>query len=161
MQTEAFLKMKKALDFIKNACAYSVGMLSLLYIVALIMQFDDKGINFQKFALVIVFSLVISAGNLLFKIPSLGKIWATLLHYCVLLFSFTAIFTWSGVLGGSANIFSSFFIFTFFYFAVYAAVAVIKLLSHKNIKKQTKKTVFEETDKKSDYTPRFKEIDGE
>ncbi len=150
--------MKKIEKFIKTACTYTVLMLVALYLFALVMKLTSNGINFGKFALVVAFGAVLAAAEYIYKLESIGKIWQTVLHYCILLFSFTVIFTWSGMLGKESDMFASFFVFTFLYFLVFGAFALVKYLTKIGNKKG--KADFPASAKaKSSYKPRFDNSD--
>ncbi len=146
--------MKKIEKFIKTACTYTVLMLVVLYLFALIMKLTDNGISFGKFALVLAFGVVLTGAEHIYKIKSIGKIWQTVLHYCILLFSFTVIFTWSKMLGKESDIFASFFVFTFLYFLAFGMIVLIKYLI-KLSNKKGKSHSPTSAKPKSTYKPRF------
>ncbi len=149
----------KIIKFIKNTCTYTVMMITVLYIFSLIMQFQDSGINLAKFALVLLFGTIIAAADFIFKLKKIGKPLQVLLHYCVLLFSFIAVFTWSGMLGKTSNAFISFFVFTFFYFLVLGLAELVKYSAKKtkNTDKRSQKEA-SPAQKKSTYKSRFNDL---
>ena len=152
--------MKFTEKFLLKSSGYTVVILTLLYIFAMITNLIDASIDFPAFSLVFCFSCVISLSELIFK-TYLKFIWKLSIHYSVLMVSFLTIFMASGKLhmGGSSVIFSAIVIFTAFYFTLFAVIRCTKkvfgiidgnLLKHSKSDSNTKRT-------KNEYKPLYKD----
>lgn len=116
--------MKKLEELLLRACGYTVLILTLFYLFAVVGDFVEAAIAFSTFALIFAFGIIISVAGLVFEIPTMRLIWKSLIHYGVLLISFTVIFIVAGKLsaGGIPTVFSAFIIFTFLYAVVFTIV---------------------------------------
>ncbi len=118
--------MKKIENLLLKACGYTILILVLFYLFAVISDFIEAAIAFPTFALIFGFGVLISLAGIIFEINSLKLIWKTLMHYAVLLIAFCVIFVISGKISsaGPSAIFSAIIIFTFLYAIVFAIAYV-------------------------------------
>ena len=146
--------MKKLENILLRGTAYSVLILIIFYLFAIVGQLTEPAITFPTFVLIVAFGLIISASELVFSIKSLKTPLRVLIHYAALLAAFCAIFVFSGNLSadGPAAIFSAVVIFTFLYALVFVIVYFSRRairLADKKIGKQVEKS--RANDKKPEY----------
>lgn len=114
--------MKKIKNLLLGACGYTVLILALFYIFAAISKFTDARIGFSMFTIIFGFGCLISLAGMILGIEKIKKPFRILIHYSILLVSFSVIFIVSGNIAssGAAAIFSAVVIFTFFYALIFA-----------------------------------------
>ena len=115
--------MKTIENIILKACGYTLTILFLFYLAGTIADFTNPYIDFKTFLFISLFGILISLAGLLLKIEKIHVSLRVLIHYVVLFVAFTVIFIISGNISknGSAAIFSSLIIFTFFYALIFTA----------------------------------------
>lgn len=151
--------MKKIENILLRGSAYTVLILVLFYLFAVLGQLVEPAITFPTFIIIVVFGFVISVCELVFCIKSLKTPIKVLIHYAVLLVAFCAIFIFSGNLDskGPAAIFSAVVIFTFLYSLIFLIVYFARKginAADKKIEKHMKKT------KKDEKKPEYKSLYG-
>lgn len=151
--------MEKIKSIVLNSTAYTVVILLLFYIYALIGNLTHPAITFGTFLIILLFGFVISLANMIFGIKRLHPALRLLIHYAALLVAFIFVFVIAGKLAinGIASVFSAIIIFTILYGVIYAISYGVKsaLSSVEKPKHSVKKqTTF---DKKSTYKPLYGE----
>lgn len=153
--------MKKIKSIVLNSTAYTVVILVLFYVYALIGNLTHPAITFGTFLIILLFGFVISLANMIFEIDRLHYVLKLLIHYAALLVAFIFVFIIAGKLSitGIASVFSAIIIFTILYGVIYAISCGVKSAltsvdkSQKNAKKQTV------LNKKSTYKPLYGDDD--
>ena len=150
--------MKHIENFFKGACAYTVIILSLFYIMANAIGVEELSVSFGRYALILLLGAFISAAGFLFKLDKIHRAFSLIAHYSVLLLTFCIIFITSGILsGGSSRIFVAVVIFTVFYavisLAVYFSKKGVAALDRRIDKKAPQKSKKKEN---QPYTSKFK-----
>ena len=149
--------MEKIKSIILNSTAYTVVILLLFYIYALIGNLTHPAITFGTFLIILLFGFVISLANMIFKIEKLHYALRLLIHYTALLITFIVVFIIAGKLSlsGLASVFSAIVIFTFLYAVIYAISYGVKsaMSSVDKSKKSSKRAP--EVNKKSVYKPLY------
>ena len=79
-----------------TGCGYAVLILTLFYIFAAVSKFVTQTIAPGQFALIVLFSFVISFAEFMYEILKVKKIYKMLIHYAVLLTVFYIVFVISG-----------------------------------------------------------------
>ena len=116
--------MKRIQHLLLNACAYTVALLTVLYIFAELT--DVKyGISFGRFILVFAFGAVIAVASLILNSKSISKPMGIVIHYAVLLLAFIILFVVIGNISTGGKIFAAIIIFSFFYALVFISLALI------------------------------------
>ncbi len=151
------IDMEKFKRILLNSTAYTVVILILFYIYALIGNLTHPAITFGTFLIILLFGFVISLANMIFEIEKLNYALKLLIHYAALLVSFIFIFIIAGKLSvsGIASVFSAIIIFTFLYAVIYALSYGVRsaLASVDKPKKSAKNKTA--SDKKSAYKPLY------
>lgn len=150
--------MKKIENLLLKACGYTLLILVLFYVVAMIGKLSAAAIDFPTFALIFVFGVIISAANLVLY-TKLKTVFKVLIHYAVLLISFSIIFILAGKLntGGSSVIFTAIVVFTFLYGVIFAIAYFVRravISADKSLNKLNEKKGGKNS--KKPYTPRYK-----
>ncbi len=153
--------MKKIGNILLNGCAYSILILFLFYLFAVISGISGVGIAFSKFILIVFFGFLIALTNLIFDLPNIKLILKYLIHYSVLLTAFSFIFLLSDSVSGKKTsfIFVCVFIFTVLYAAVLSAVLLIKRMLHSADKRPGERTKEAKEKTKSVYKPIYTDDD--
>ena len=146
-----------------KACAYTVMLLSVLYIFGSLGNYEMGYINFSTFSVIAVFGFIISMCDLIFKIEKFHTALRILIHYFVLLFSFIILFSITGnFFANSQNKFlSGALIFTAFYAVLFIVVYILRKITTK-IDLLTEKELIKKNSKKSavkEYKPLYKNED--
>ena len=153
--------MEKIKSIILNSTAYTVVILILFYLYALIGNLTHPAITFGTFLIILVFGFIISLANMIFSIKKLHYMLKLLIHYAALLVAFIFVFIIAGKLSlsGIASVFSAIIIFTFLYAVIYAISYGVKsaLNSVSKPKNGTKNKAV--SDKKSTYKPLYGDSD--
>ncbi len=120
--------MKTVENLILKACGYTLSILLLFYLAGTIADFTNPYIDFKTFSVILLFGLLISLTELVFKIKKLHVFLKVLIHYLVLFCAFTVTFVISGNIAkrGAAAIFSALVIFTFFYAIMFTAAYFVR-----------------------------------
>ena len=147
--------MEKFKNIVLNSTAYTVVILILFYLYALIGNLTHPAITFGTFLIILLFGFVISLANMIFSIEKLHYALKLLIHYSALLLAFIFVFIIAGKLSldGIASVFSAIIIFTVLYAVIYAISYGVKsaLNSVSKPKKGTKSTAV--SSKKAVYKP--------
>ena len=108
--------MKAFKKFIFGACLYTVCILTLFYMFALISKMDNPSIGISKYFTIFLFGAIISASTLVFE-TKLNTLLKYAINYVALLTTFCVIFLTSdsGTENAVARAFAAIFIFTLFY----------------------------------------------
>ena len=148
--------MEKAKKIILSATAYTVLILVLFYIYALVGNLTQPAVKFGTFLIILVFGFVISLANIIFEIKRLNHLIKLLIHYLALLLAFIVIFVIAGnlTISGPASVLSAIIIFTVLYAVIYALSygvrSALRSVSKSTAKSNTKA-------KKSTYKPLYGE----
>ena len=144
-----------------NSTAYTVVILMLFYLYALIGNLTHPAITFATFLIILVFGFIISLANMIFSIKKLHYMLKLLIHYSALLLAFIFVFIIAGKLSlsGIASVFSAIIIFTFLYAVIYVISYGVKsaLTSVSKPKSGTKSKAV--SDKKPTYKPLYRDGD--
>ena len=151
--------MEKAKKIILNATAYTVVILVLFYLYALLGNLTQPAIKFGTFLIVLVFGFVISLANMIFELKNLHYALKLLIHYAALLAAFIAVFVIAGnlTISGPASVLSAIIIFSFLYGVIYALSYGVKSAIRSVDKKPSQNKNPEA--KKSTYKPLYKDED--
>lgn len=111
-----------------TGCGYAVLILTLFYIFAVVSKFVTQTIAPGQFALIVLFSFVISFAEFMYEILKVKKIYKMLIHYAVLLTVFYIVFVISGNISVQrpAAPFVAVIIFTILYFAIWIIVHFVR-----------------------------------
>lgn len=152
--------MKKLENLLLKACGYTIITMALFYLVALIGEFTKAAIDFQTFALIFLFGIVIATAGLILEIRSMRLVFRIILHYFVLLIAFFFVFLFAGKLGtaGTSVIFSAIVVFTFLYALIFTITYLIKRAVNGADSLISAKTGNKKNEKKP-YTPLYKTKD--
>ena len=150
--------MKRIENLLLKACGYTLLILTLFYLVALLGEFTVAAIDFHTFALIFVFGVIISAVSLILYVEKIKPIFRVLIHYATLLVSFFVIFLFAGKLnaGGSSVVFSAIIIFTVLYAVIFTITYLIRRAVISADKALDKKAVSNAKKTKKPYTPLYK-----
>ena len=119
--------MKKIENLVLSACAFTVMILFLFYLFAVIGQFTEPTITFPTFLLIFGFSAIIAVTSMILRVERLKMFTRIAIHYASLLIAFTVVFLTSGNLasGGTPIVFSAVVVFTFLYGIIFTATYFI------------------------------------
>ena len=153
--------MEKIKSIILSSTAYTVVIILLFYIYALIGNLTHPAITFGTFLIILLFGFVISLANMIFKIEKLHYAIKLLIHYAALLISFIFVFIIAGKLSisGIASVFSAIVIFTFLYAVIYAISYGVKSALNSVDKSKNSANSKQQTNKKSVYKPLYRDND--
>lgn len=153
--------MEKIKSIILSSTAYTVVIILLFYIYALIGNLTHPAITFGTFLIILLFGFVISLANMIFKIDKLHYAIKLLIHYAALLISFIFVFIIAGKLSisGIASVFSAIVIFTFLYAVIYAISYGVKSALNSVDKSKKSANNKQQTNKKSVYKPLYGDDD--
>ena len=146
--------MKEKIErIIYHTCAYALIISVLFFAFAKISGMKEVSISFGRYLLIILFALLISFSELLFKINSIPKVLCYVIHFSVLFLAFLIVFL---VISNSkvfepSYIFSSLAIFSVTYLLTFLIIFLVKQLTQKSERKTAKKG------SNKAYTPRFKD----
>lgn len=119
-------------NFIYHACGYSVLITLIFYAFAALSGFEEALMSFSRFALIVAFSLVISASELIFTIQKLKRVFCYLIHFTLLYLGFFVIF----ILISENKFRPSFILSSFIIFsALYLLITVVIFATNKGLKK--------------------------
>ena len=141
---------------------YTVLILTMFYIFAAIVGFEDKSISIGRFFIVLAFGMIIALAELIYNLLTLKRVFKYLIHYALLLIAFIIVFMLGEFItvNGPASVFVGVTIFTALYFLIYGIVYLVRrtvgaaddrLDKHLNQKADSRKV-----DSKPKYTPKFK-----
>lgn len=151
--------MKKIENLLLKACGYSLIILTLFFAVAALGNFTSAAIDFPTFLLIFVFGIIISTASMILYVQALKPIFRVMIHYAILLISFSVIFILAGKLGngGASVIFSAIVIFTFLYAVIFAVTYLIRRAIKSADKALDKKnSSSSKGNKNKPYTPLYK-----
>ena len=114
--------MERIKNLTLNATAYTVVIMTLFYIYALVGNLTHPAITFGTFLVILLFGFVISLANMIFEIENLRYALKFIIHYAALLIAFIFVFIIAGNLSvsGVASVFSAVVIFTILYGVIFA-----------------------------------------
>lgn len=120
--------MKKLQSTLLVGSAYTIFILIIFYLFAIIGQLTLPAITFPTFLVILVFGMIISFSENIFYIKSLKFTFKVMIHYALLLIAFCSIFIFSGNLKseGPGAIFVAVVIFSFLYAAMFTLVYFIR-----------------------------------
>ena len=127
--------MKKIKDFLLKTCGYAILILSVFYIFSAFLGASAYGILWDRFLVIIGYSLLISAADLLYSVLPIHKALCVLIHYALLLAGFIPIFIFLGAYASSPitpqRVFIAVAFFSILYFLAALAVWGVKALAAK------------------------------
>ena len=117
--------MKNAEKFITHACSYAILILTLLYGFTKLSGYQDTSIAFPSYLIILTFGFVISASEWILSIDRLKAPVRIVIHYVVLLASFSIMYIALMKPNGS-GIFMSVVFFTLLYFIFFTVIHFVK-----------------------------------
>ena len=121
--------MKTAEKFITHACTYAILILTLLYGFTKLSGFKDTSIAFPSYFIILLFGFVISSAEWILSIKKLHTSLRILIHYVVLLASFSVMYV-ALMRPNASGIMMSVVFFTLLYFIFFFIIrAVGKMLN--------------------------------
>ena len=142
---------------------YTLLILLLFYAFSLIADLDSKSISAERFFIVLGFGMLIATAELIYDILTFNRIIKNIIHYLLLLSSFTIIF----ILGdftkqkGITAVVVSLILFSVLYFFILGIVLALRRTVNAADKKLNKKLAQSNEKRTKDtqpekYTPKFK-----
>jgi hypothetical protein len=149
--------MKRIEKTLERGSGYTLLILILFYLFAVVANFESKSISFSKFLLILAFGMMISVAELIYSLLNMKAILKIVIHYALLLTSFLIIFLTGDffTLKGFGGVLVAVIIFTFLYFVIYGIIRLIRVTvgaADKAI--DNRKAAAEHPE--APYTPRFK-----
>ena len=151
--------MKKLQSTLLAGSAYTVFILIVFYLFAIIGQLTLPAITFPTFLLILVFGMIISFAENIFYIKGLKIPFKIMIHYSLLLIAFCSVFVFSGNLKseGPAAIFTSIVIFSFLYALIFVSARFIRKGIRSLDKKIEKRALTKaKEEKKTEYKSLYK-----
>ncbi len=116
-------KMRLIKKFLLNACLYTVLILTLFYLFALISDMSESVISISKYFTILAFGAIISASVLIFE-TKISAFYKYLINYGALLAAFCTLFLSSE--SGSNNVVARVFAAVVIFTIVYALVLLFR-----------------------------------
>ena len=141
---------------------YTVLILLLFYLFAVIMQFENISISFPRFLVIFTFGYVIAAADMIYGLTSIKRIFKCLIHYTVLLIAFITVFVAGEFISANstAEVFVAITVYTVLYFSIFGIIYLIRrtvVVADDRLEKRiAAKETAKPKDRKNQYTPKFK-----
>ena len=148
-------------------CSYSVLIMAVFYLFALISGFTSTSVDAKTFFLCLCFGMLVSVMEQVYQSISLGFVYRAMIHYAVLLVAFCIIFVSIGGISGAGrtSTFVSIVVFTLLYLLIFLFVHFTRRGINKCESKIAKKQAIKQKsagnagkkEEKKPYTPLYKD----
>ena len=119
--------MRKIERLLLTACGYSIFILTMFYVFAVLTNFTSPAIIPSQFALILLFGFIIALAEFLYNILKLKQALRCFIHYGILLLAFCIIFIISGNIASKPSaVFVAVIIFTMLYFTTWGTVKLVR-----------------------------------
>jgi hypothetical protein len=144
--------MKKLEKILLFGSSYCILILTVFYLFALISGFTSTDLSAKTFFLSLLFGMIISFMEEVYKALKIGTVFKIMIHYAVMLFAFCLIFVAGGNISasGGTSVFVAVVIFTVMYALFYVIIHYLRrgiksidekiATPHKSGEKEAKKT---------------------
>lgn len=122
--------MKRIERLFLSGCGYTVLILTLFYLFALIVGLENTSIGVGRFFIILFFSLMISFSEMIFEIKNLRRLFRLLIHYFTLMIAFVCTFLLGDFFEtkGMTAVLIAIFVYTLLYAVIFSIIAAVRKL---------------------------------